>query len=65
MITATEVMSAFATLEYERNRRRPPDEYRLQRFRSGWSDALRPTATFDSMRTMVAAPTKIVSVYWC
>lgn len=43
MITATEVMSAFATLEYERDRRRPPDEYRRQRFRSGWSDALRPS----------------------
>jgi len=39
MLTVAEVTSAYDQLEFKRDRRRPPDEQRRSRFRSGWRDA--------------------------
>jgi hypothetical protein len=39
VLTVAEIMSAYDELEFKRDRRRPPDEQRRSRFRSGWRDA--------------------------
>lgn len=47
MLTEAEITSAFATLEYVRDRRRPPDEHRRRRFHAGWRDATRRTDAYS------------------
>lgn len=42
MLTEAQITSAFDAIEYNRDRRRPPDEHRRRRFRAGWRDAIRP-----------------------